>query len=145
MSLFGSIGKALKGVAKSVAGSALGKLAVTAIPGVGPIAGAVIGTVGSVAAQTLLTPKGKKTMSMLPALPGGGGRMLPPIGKAIATAAPYAAGALAGGIIWDDQPRKKRRRRKGISAKDLSSFKRVARLVDKYAKPVHHFRNFKKG
>lgn len=142
MSLFSSIGKVFKGAVKGIAGSALGKLAVSAIPGVGPIAGAVIGTAASAAASALTSRS--KAVS-LPALPGGGGRMLPPIGRAIATAAPYVAGAAAGGIIWDNEPRKKRRRRKGISAKDLSSFKRVARLVDKFAKPVHHFRNFKKG
>jgi len=141
MSLFSSIGKVFKGAVKGLAGSALGKLAVSAIPGVGPIAGAVIGTAASLGASALTSRS--KAVS-LPVLPGGGGRMLPPIGRAIATAAPYAAGAAAG-IIWDQPEKKKRRRRKGISARDLSSFKRVARLVDKFSKPVHHFRNFKKG
>lgn len=144
MSLLSKIWKGAKGVVKSVAGSAIGKVAASAIPGVGPITAAVIGAAGSTIAGNLTKQK-RSSVSMLPALPGGGGSILPPIGRAIKSAVPYAAGMAAGGIIWDDEPKKKRRRRKGISAKDLSSFKRVARLVDKYAKPVHHFRNFKKG
>lgn len=52
---------------------------------------------------------------------------------------------MAGMYIDHDGVVRKRRRRKGITARDLMSFKRVARLVDKFSKPVHHFRNFKKG
>lgn len=135
MSLFGSIAK--------FAGKALNVVS-KAAPIVTGIATGGLGGVASVLYGAASLSKRSKPKMSLPALPGGGGRMLPPIGRAIATAAPYAAGAAAG-ILWDNEPRRKRRRRKGISAKDLQSFKRVARLVDKFAKPVHHFRNFKKG
>lgn len=126
MSLFGSIGKVLGKIAAPV---------LSVIPGVGPIAGTILGA----AAQKVLGGGGGGGGGgiNLPALPGGA-RM--PAGlPAIAGA---AAGGYLGGINWDTP--KKRRRRKGITAKDLTSFKRVARLVDKYAKPVHHFRNIKK-
>lgn len=33
-----------------------------------------------------------------------------------------------------------RRRRRGITARDLASFRRVANLIRKYAAPVRHFR-----
>jgi len=129
MSLLKSIGKVLTGVGKKILA-----------PVVGGIIGGPAGAAASIAlsaAGSKLATKGIATMSAkLPALP-----VLP--GGAVLGAA--ATAVTAGGVIWDQvsQPRK-RRRRKGITAKDLTSFKRVARLVDKYAKPVHHFRNIKK-
>lgn len=103
--------------------------------------GATAGPAGVVFSGTAGLAKGLSSVKAgnlaakaLPALPG--------IGKAV-------AGGIAGDIIWDavtGQPvgmKKKRKRGKGISARDLRSFKRVARLVDKFAKPVHHMRNFK--
>ena len=133
MSLLKSIGKALSGVAKKVL-----PMAAAAIPGVGPVTGAVLGGVAS----SVLSGRASRAPS-LPALPGGaGGGMLPPI---VRTAAPMAAAAAGGAMLagWGDDHKPRRRRRKGITARDLSSFKRVARMVDKYSKPVHHFRNFK--
>lgn len=133
MSLLSSIGKVVMKAAPFVSGALTG-----GVVGASQILGAALRGKVEKAAR-------KSQMAKLPVLPGGGGgRMLPPLGKVAAGAAPYVLGA-AGGIIWDSEPKKKKRRRKGISAKDLASFKRVARLVDKFSKPVHHFRNFKKG
>lgn len=134
MSLFKSIAKVLGGVAKKV---------------IAPVVGGFIGgPVGAAAAAALtssgskLVSKGIQTVSKLPVLRSGGGLpVLPGLGSMAAS----AGGGMAGGIIWDQVSgdKKKRRRRKGLTAKDLSSFKRVARLVDKYARPVQKMRNYK--
>lgn len=138
MSLFGSIGKALK----SVAGSVVGKIATSVIPGVGPIAGTLIGTAVGSAISGGGGGGGKlPPVRGLPALPAGGGKI---VGLSSAGVSAMAgAGAIAGEWLYDkfgNPVRKKRRRRKGITPKDLSSFKRVARLIDKFAAPVHHLR-----
>jgi len=145
MSLLKSIAKIGKSVVKSVAGSTLGKLAVSVIPGVGPITSTVIATAAGALASKIggASGGGGGKLPPLPALGGGGGG-----GKIVglSTAGAAMAGA-AGKWLYDamgNPVRKQRRRKKGITAKDLTSFKRVARLVDKYAKPVHHFRNIKK-
>ncbi len=52
-------------------------------------------------------------------------------------------GAVAGLMQSGQLPVPKRRRRRGITPRDLSSFRRVANLVNHYAKPVHHMRNTK--
>lgn len=84
----------------------------------------------------------------LPALPkigsagGGGGRILPGLGAIGGSAAGSVAGAIAGSM-GSRQQKQTRRRRKGISARDLMSFKRVARLVDKFSKPVGKMRNYR--
>lgn len=133
MSLLGSIKKigkkALRAAAK-VGGSSI----LSSIPGIGGIAG----TAGAVAASVLSSSTAKKAAKAaaraLPVLPGVG------------SVAAGAAGVGAGMIIdqFTGAPTMhKRRRRKGITAKDLSSFKRVARLVDRYSKPVHKMRNYK--
>lgn len=120
MSLLGSIGKIVSGVA-------------SVIPGVGGIVGKVVGGV----ATSLGGQKALPRPAALPALTGVG-RALPAI-KSVAKAAALPALAVASSVDWKGAP-KKRRRRKGISARDLSSFKRVARLVDKFAAPVHRMR-----
>lgn len=145
MSLLKSIAKIGKTVVKKVAGSALGKLAVSVIPGVGPIASTAL-SMAAGAVATKLTGGGGgggrlPPIGNLPALPSGGGKI---VGLSAAGAGVMGA---AGSWLYDQMGnpvRKHRRRKKGITAKDLTSFKRVARLVDKYAKPVHHFRNIKK-
>jgi len=143
VSLLKSIAKIGKGVIKSVAGSTLGKVAASVIPGVGPVLGTVLGTAaGAVLGGGKGGGGGKlPPLGGLPSLPAGGGKI---VGLSSAGAAVMGA---AGSWLYDamgNPVHKKRRRKKGISAKDLTSFKRVARLVDKYAKPVHHFRNIKK-
>lgn len=143
MSLLKSISKIGKGVLKSVAGSTVGKLAASVIPGVGPVLGTAIGmAAGAIGGGGGKGGGGKlPPLGGLPALPSGGGKI---VGLSSAGAAVMGA---AGSWLYDamgNPVHKKRRRKKGITAKDLTSFKRVARLVDKYAKPVHHFRNIKK-
>jgi hypothetical protein len=133
MSLLGSVGKVLSGGVKMIAGTALG----TAVGG--PIGGAIGGALASSGSK--LASKGMST-ALTVAKSGGGGLPSFP-GKGLTALGAGAAGAISG-IFWDQQHKKRKRRRKGITAKDLMSFKRVARLVDKYAKPVHHFRNIKK-
>lgn len=140
MSILSNIVKGVVGVGKQIVGGVVGTA----------IGGPVGGVVGSALAGGI---GGKGGPPKLPVLPGGASGpsgMLPAItglstGGKLALAG--AAGAAAEWVIdsagrWHRTGR--RRRRKGISAKDLSSFKRVARLIDKYSKPVHHFRNIKK-
>ena len=114
----------------------------------GGIAGGIATAAGGLLKGTVkAAPKVMK--AGLPALPGvgGGGSIIPPLMRGAKAAFPYAAAAGIGMLFdADGNPVKvKKRRRKGITARDLMSFKRVARLVDKFSKPVHHFRNFKKG
>lgn len=134
MSLLGSIGKVLTGAVKTVAGTAVGG----AIGG--PIGAAIGGTLASSGSK--LAAKGvagataaAATLKTLPAV-------MPGAGAVARTALPALAGGAAA-MIYDHMGNpigRRRRRRKGISAKDLSSFRRVARLIDKYAAPVHRLR-----
>lgn len=138
MSLLGTIGKIASGVLGVARGAAAGVGG--GLPGM--IAGGVIG-----AATSGIGGGGKKP-PRLPTISGGKLPALPPGGKIVglSTAGAAAAGAVAGEWLYDklgNPVAKRRRRRKGISAKDLSSFKRVARLVDKFSRPVHKMRNFK--
>jgi len=163
MSIFSSIGGALKGAATGFI--------------TGGIPGAVVGAgMGIVGGQTKTMPTlpgkvmtvGGKTLPPLPGVAGSGGGGLGRIaggivgaagaaGRGITSVARGAAsmcakypawclaagglGAVAGLMQSGQLPVPKRRRRKGISARDLSSFRRVANLVNHYAKPVHHMRN----
>ena len=120
------VGKVALGTVKSVAPAAIGITpiggAVAAGLGVGKVAGSAL---GSAAARLI-----KKAPSVVRSMPG--------VGTA-------AAGAVAGYAVenYIDGSYtmvRRRRRRKGISARDLTSFKRVARLIDKFAAPVHKLR-----
>lgn len=130
MSLLGGITKIAKSVLKIGAGVASGG-----------IAGGIL-----TAATGLMSGAAKKTATVLP---GAGAVMLPALqstaGKLVAGGAAVAAGEYLYDKMGNVVGKKHRRRRKGITPKDLSSFKRVARLIDKFSKPVHHFRNIKKG
>lgn len=84
----------------------------------------------------IIIPKTVSSAARLPAVVAS--RSLPGIG----TLGGAAAGAL-GGFRAAQPQQARRRRRKGISAKDLTSFKRVARLVERFSKPVHKMRNYK--
>lgn len=145
MSLLGSIGSflsgAVKSVASSVVGGGIGAAIGSAIPGVGTVLG---GTIGSSLGG--MGGGGGRVPPSLPSLSSGGsGPLLPMItglsstGKALAGAAVGAAAEYVynkkGQLV-----KKRKRRRKGISGHDLQSFKRVARLIDKFAAPVHHLR-----
>lgn len=132
MSIFSSIGKIL-GKVTNVANKAL------------PIVGGIAtgGTTGAIAAlggaAALARKKGAKALPALRRVAPGAG--LVATGAAAGSALTPMVNPSTGQITYVPH---KRRRRKGISAKDLQSFKRVARLVDKYSKSVHHFKNFKK-
>lgn len=164
MSILGDIFKGgkniLKGAAStfktlgaSTAGGAIG----TAIGG--PFGGVIGSTIGG----------GLGSLPKLSPLPGGGGGGF--IGGAIGTAIGGAARGVSGiargasamcakypqwclgvggvaavaNLMHSGQlPVPRRRRRRGITARDLASFRRVANLVDHYAKPVHHMRNIKR-
>lgn len=108
------------------------------IPGVGTAIGAVDAVNAVRRAATPMRVVVNRSRGALPPLPPIGGGALSTIGGAVGGA------ALGAYLDGGNQPAKRRRRGKGITARDLRSFKRVAKLVDKYAKPVHHFRNFKK-
>jgi len=151
--------KILQGAAgtfKTVAGSMAGGAIGTAIGGVpGGMIGSTIGGMGG-------------GMGRLPPLPGGGGSFGGGLGGVIGGAARGIGGAARGAVslcqkypqwcagiggvavvsqmIQSGQlPAPRRRRRRGITASDLQSFRRVANLVDHYAKPVHHMRGFKRA
>lgn len=115
MSLFGSIGSALKG---AVGGFLTG----------GP-AGAVIG--GAAGLSGLLSGPRKLNSSVgsglagLPVLPGVGRVLAPVVGGAV------------GSMVLDQFGRpvkRKRRRAKGITASELKGFKRVACVLNQYQK-----------
>ena len=134
MSLLKTIGSVLKKVAPSVIGK------------INPIAGAVVSAATALSKGAVRAGVPASVVRALPGVVGsgiGGGLILNQLP------------ALPGGHTDTQMMQRyggdggigrmhKKRRRKGITAKDLTSFKRVARLVDKYAKPVHHFRNIKK-
>jgi len=124
MSILKSIVKGITGVGKTLLGGAVG----TAIGG--PIGGIIGGAMSSSGAK--LAAKGV----------AGALTVMPGVGRVASAALPVLAGAGAG-MLYDQMGRpvaQRRRRRKGITPKDLSSFKRVARLIDKYAAPVHKLR-----
>lgn len=95
-------------------------------------------------------------------LPGGalaGGAMIPGghgmrtiISSANSYARKYPQWAMSVGgtagiaqmIASGQLPAMRRRRGKGITARDLRSFKRVARLVSHFSRPVHHMRGYGK-
>lgn len=112
MSLFKSIARTVLKTGKSVARI-----------GAGIASGGVVGGLGVAAAG----------------LAAGASRALPAIGRSLPVVGTALAVSDMAGITWD-QKKKKRKRRKGISGHDLQSFKRVARLIDKFAAPVHHLR-----
>lgn len=146
MSLLGSIGNVFKSALPSI-GAIGGSILGGSIGG--PLGAGIGGTIGgSIGA----------TNKSLPALPGGGGK-LPPILGGVVTAAggmarrvsSAARGAAsmcsrypqwcvaAGGVAAiasmmqsGQLPIPKRRRRRGITPKDLASFRRVAGLIKSY-------------
>lgn len=145
MSIFSAVGGILKTVGKTALGTALGTTGALILGGQG----------GSPPPQ--LPPPGG-----LPALPGAGGG-LPGVGRAglpatiSANMANYSAGIYCrrhpqwcvqvGGIgnvaqlvAGGQLPRIKRRRRRGITPKDLQSFRRVANLIKAYSAPVRRMR-----
>jgi len=123
MSLLGT----LEGFAKKLLPSVA-----SMIPGIGPVAGAVAGGLLSSGVEYLSKPG----VPALPSLTRTGSSSLPP--PLLMTRAPSSAKYVyneAGQMV-----KKRRRRAKGISGHDLKSFKRVARLIDKFAAPVHHLK-----
>ena len=142
MSLLGKLWKPVRGILKQAA------------PIIGGIAGAAVGgpvggRVGTIIGGGVASSGGGGGIRP-PALPGGapaggssgggGLRVTVPIGRAVAGAAAASAVTHVVDEMGNVHKVSKRRRRKGISAKDLQSFKRVARLIDKYAAPVHKLR-----
>lgn len=138
MSLLKRIGK----IAGKVLKSPIGKVVGSVIPGAGPIISAA--GYASAAAGAIKAVRGatRSRGLSLPTLSGAGMPSLPTLGNIVTSAgAGYAGGMMSSN---DCGCTKKKRRRKGISGKDLQSFRRVARLVDKFSKPVQKMRNFKK-
>lgn len=135
MSIFSSIGKALKGVVGAVApivGSAFGP--------VGSIVGSVVGgAVSSRSAAPAVVSSG--SIMRYPAsssgalVPVGKGSVLPgagAIGAALGGAAlGYAGSKAVGTLMSDGSVRRRRRRRKGISATELKNHARVERFLGK--------------
>lgn len=69
---------------------------------------------------------------------GGGGGGYAGIGPMMPSAPAYGGGTVAAG------GRRHHRRGRGITARDLRSFRRVANLIRTYAAPVRHFRTHPK-
>lgn len=144
MSIFSSIGKALKG---AVGGFLTGGPVGAVIGGAGAIAGSVLGGGGGgrvppsvrTAGGMQLPPIGRGTIGGVRSLPGMGQVRLPPINirKALPTVAKVAGGAAAAKFAYDaygNLVQVKRRRRKGITASELKGFKRVACILRDYQK-----------
>lgn len=90
----------------------------------------------------IATPQGRalSAVSGVASSLGGAVKRLPTLVKSAGVA---AATSYAVDYVTDsngNQVRRRRRRRKGISGRDLQSFKRVARLIDKFAAPVHRLK-----
>lgn len=132
MSLLKSIGKVFTGAVKTIGGGILG----TAIGGpLGGVVGAAISQSGSkLATKGLAGAAG--ALGAVKALPAIVTK--PGVGAVVGTVAGAGASMLYDAL--GNPVKKKRRRRKGITPKDLTSFKRVARLIDKFAAPVHKLR-----
>lgn len=130
----------LKSIAKF--GKKVLKVAAPAIARINPVMGAVAGAAGMIGRATVKAGVPASVVRNLPALAGGS-----------ALGAFTLPGGSTGGHTDMEMVRRyggdggigprRRKRRKGISAKDLSSFKRVARMVDKYSKPISKMRNYK--
>lgn len=72
------------------------------------------------------------------------------VGRSFDLPAPARRTPMAYNIYGDQIPDEygaapRRRRGRGITARDLRSFRRVANLIRKYAAPVRHFRKHPKG
>jgi len=129
MSLLSKAAKALKRVGKVAIKAASPVLASTGVGGA-ILGGTALGKIGGTALGTALRKTtNSATTGIVRALPG--------VGTAV-------VGGAVGGALEQHMAaacyHRKRRRRKGISGRDLSSFKRVARLIDKFAAPVHKLR-----
>lgn len=122
MSLLGKAAKALKRVGKVALKVAKPIIGMTPL-GLGVTAGGAAGSLLGAAMRKTTTS------AMVRALPGAG----------LAVGGGYAGAAIEQHMAASGYT-KRRRRRKGISGKDLSSFKRVARLIDKFAAPVHRLK-----
>jgi len=143
MSLFSSIGSALSGALKTVKSIALPAIGYSIAGPIGGVVGSVLGGGSGGGAPPVATVSGAMPGGSIPGALGRlGSGSLGSLAK-LGTAA--AGGAIVANVLSDGTVvRRKRRRRHGITARDLNSFRRVARLVDHYAKPVHHMRNIKK-
>jgi len=151
MSIFSSI----VGGIKSIGGSLLGTVK-SALPGA--VGGAITGGLpGAMVGGGLgvLGGMGSKTLPPLPGVGGSGGGIIRTVGGAVGGAARGISGAMrgaasmcarypqwclaAGGVgaiasmMQSGQlPIPKRRRRRGITPRDLASFRRVAGLIKSY-------------
>lgn len=75
---------------------------------------------------------GGAALAALPALPGAGRAAAGAIGRAVRSPAVQgAAGAVAGGMLFDQygNPVKKRRRGRGFSARDIRQTRRVLKML----------------
>ncbi len=165
MSLLSSVGGVLKG--------AVGGLFTGGLPGA--VVGGVMGGMSqpkTTSMPKMPTMPGGATRGTLPALAGAGGggmggltgRALGGLGAAGRGVASVARGAAsmcakypawclaAGGVAAvanlmhsGQLPIPKRRRRRGITPRDLHSFRRVANLIKAYSGPVHHMRTKPRG
>lgn len=139
MSIFGSIGKVLKGAV----GGFLGGGPVGAVIGGASAAGGMIGGGGGGRLPPTrggygLPPIGRGGLGGSRSLPGGGVR-LPTINirGGLKTAGKVIGGAAAAKYAYDQFGNlvpARRRRRKGISASELKGFKRVACILRDYQK-----------
>jgi len=165
MSILGDIFKGGKNILKSTAGTF--KQVAGGLAG-GAIGTAIGGPAGGMIGSTIGGSVGSIKLPPLPGGAGGGGGMiggmigggLGAAGRGISAAARGAStlcakypqwclgvgglGVVANMIQSGQLPAPRRRRRRGITARDLQSFRRVANLVDHYAKPVHHMRNIRR-
>lgn len=129
MSLLGKAAKALKKIGKVSLKVASPVLASTGIGGA-ILGGTALGKIGGTALGTAIRKTTTSaTTGLVRALPGVGTAV---VGGAVGTALEQHMAAAG--------YHRRKRRRKGISGRDLSSFKRVARLIDKFAAPVHKLR-----
>lgn len=168
----GAAGNVVKTTVGAAIGGGVVNVGSKILAAVGGPVGAAVG-VGVPLAAAVLTaatsdsspPAGvnpSKTLASLPGIGGGGGVM--PTGGAprgargiMSSANSYArrypqwamsvggTTGIAQMIASGQLPAVKRRRGRGISSRDLRSFKRVARLVSHFSRPVHHMRGYKRG
>lgn len=143
--------QAIKGIAGSAATTVMEHPAIT---------GAVLGgTAGVIAGRASNVPP--SVGGGLLSLPGGlatGGGVMPRSARGIMKSANYYARkypqwamsvggttGIANLIASGQLPAMRHRRGRGITPRDLRSFKRVANLINHFSRPVHHMRGYKKG
>lgn len=153
MKLIPGLGTAATAVSAYQVIKGIGSSAVETVAAHPAIAAGVLGAAGGALAERAMPGAG----GLAPLAMGGGMVRAPGMRSLARSAASYArrypqwamqvggTAAIAQMIASGALPPMRRRRGHGITPRDLRSFKRVARLVSHFSRPVHHMRGYKRA